>query len=527
MAHQDGEAKGATGIARVGKRKWGYDPAQVDAFLDKAHTLYESEDGQLTQQDIQNTSFDIAKGGYDIAQVDAALSRLEQAVVDQQTTREITDHGRVAWKAQTEELYQQVCAHANRSLGERFARGRDSRPSYDRKQVDRLVDQIIDKASISLGGEEIDDQTVKKLADLNSSTVSNVIFTQRKGKRGYDERQVDFYLNVCVQLLSRLESFARIADYVGTPAEPAVSAPPRSFAPQGVTPLFGDGDAYAQPQAESPVMPEATAEGNPSFSELHEAEAALFTAPAPSVQSVPSARPTVVGVSATVSPAGSPVSVPAVLNGVSTEQATPAVTVPFANAAPAPQVPVAQPTPSSIDVEGGASSSLADLAQRVGNTTATASVSEHADVAPQGRVAQSIPLMVHDTPQSQQTVDAAYGYEPHVAGTNSAQTTSQEMPYGQEQTVAAQSQPLFVQPIQDSQFAQSDKLAQSEQVTQSASNESQTHDTPNSDAQSSSNSDDLFSNLYFDPGASMSFDIPDLSFPTLNTTSEEDVTKQD
>ncbi|MFY1812010.1 DivIVA domain-containing protein, partial [Bifidobacterium bifidum] len=53
MAHQDGADKGASGIARVGKRKWGYDPDQVDAFLDRAHALYESEDAHLTQQDIQ------------------------------------------------------------------------------------------------------------------------------------------------------------------------------------------------------------------------------------------------------------------------------------------------------------------------------------------------------------------------------------------------------------------------------------------------------------------------------------------
>ena len=43
--------------------------------------------------------------------------------------------------------------------------------------------------------------------------VSNVLFTQRSGKRGYDERQVDYYLNACVRLLSRLESYDRVAKY--------------------------------------------------------------------------------------------------------------------------------------------------------------------------------------------------------------------------------------------------------------------------------------------------------------------------
>ena len=291
MAHQDGADKGASGIARVGKRKWGYDPDQVDAFLDRAHALYESEDAHLTQQDIQNVSFDLSKGGYDITQVDAALSRLEQAVVDKQTTREITEHGRVAWKAQTEELYRQVCEHADRGTGERFARGHDRRPSYDRKQVDRLIDQIVDKAAAGLGVDGVSEQDVRKLADLNSGAVSNVVFTQRKGKNGYDERQVDYYLNSCVQLLSRLESFARVSDYVGGGHESGGSrrsSGARSASDAGVTPLFGADNAYAH--APSPARqeaePQSFAPANESFHALHEAEEALFssqTADEPSV----------------------------------------------------------------------------------------------------------------------------------------------------------------------------------------------------------------------------------------------------
>ena len=291
MAHQDGADKGASGIARVGKRKWGYDPDQVDAFLDRAHALYESEDAHLTQQDIQNVSFDLSKGGYDITQVDAALSRLEQAVVDKQTTREITEHGRVAWKAQTEELYRQVCEHADRGTGERFARGHDRRPSYDRKQVDRLIDQIVDKAAAGLGVDGVSEQDVRKLADLNSGAVSNVVFTQRKGKNGYDERQVDYYLNSCVQLLSRLESFARVSDYVGGGHESGGSrrsSGARSASDAGVTPLFGADNAYAH--APSPARqeaePQSFAPANESFHALHEAEEALFSSACP-VRSYP------------------------------------------------------------------------------------------------------------------------------------------------------------------------------------------------------------------------------------------------
>ena len=42
MAQELREGDGKSGIARAGKRKWGYDPAQVDAFLERAHALYDS-----------------------------------------------------------------------------------------------------------------------------------------------------------------------------------------------------------------------------------------------------------------------------------------------------------------------------------------------------------------------------------------------------------------------------------------------------------------------------------------------------
>ena len=73
---------GNLSIPRVGKRKEGYDPAQVDEFLERSHQLYDSPEPRLTQEEIQNTSFSIVKNGYSVAEVDAALTRLEGAVVD-------------------------------------------------------------------------------------------------------------------------------------------------------------------------------------------------------------------------------------------------------------------------------------------------------------------------------------------------------------------------------------------------------------------------------------------------------------
>lgn len=276
MAKKPETEQGASGIALVGKRKWGYDVPQVDEFLERAHKLYDSEGMQLTQKDIQNVSFEMRKGGYAIAQVDAALARLERAVVDKQTTWEITQHGRVAWKAQTEDLYRQIATHAQRPERKRFAAGEGKQPSYDRKQVDRLVDQIVDKAAAELGVDGADRDQSKKDIDLNAQRVANVIFTQRRGKRGYDERQVDYYINACVQLLSRIESYARVADYVGGMEEQA--AQPRSDG--GVKPLFVQQGDAALPQfvpGSGAAAYAATSATPQSFDALHEAEQAIFT----------------------------------------------------------------------------------------------------------------------------------------------------------------------------------------------------------------------------------------------------------
>lgn len=284
MAQQPESGRNASGIARAGKRKWGYNPEQVDEFLERTHALYDSEDAQLTQQDIQNVSFDLSKGGYVISQVDAALGRLERAVVDQQTTREIARHGRVVWKAQTEDLYRSLAAHADRAARQRFRPGDAKAPSYDRKQVDRLVDQVIDKAAVELGVDGVTADDVKDLVDVNSTSVANVIFTQRKGKRGYDERQVDNYLNACVRLLSRIESYARVSDYVHDPATTQqrsavaeTAAAPALFPPREQTQSL---DTAASPT----VMDD-------DFAELHRVEQRIFAVPAPAAPLEPAVAP--------------------------------------------------------------------------------------------------------------------------------------------------------------------------------------------------------------------------------------------
>lgn len=192
------------------KNKWGYDIDQVDEFLDRAHQLYDAPLPQLNQEDIQNVLFTLVRGGYDIEAVDRALLRLEQAAVDKQTSYEISSEGRVAWRTKTVQLAQTLMPRANADNGYRFADGHGKEPSYDRKQVDSFVVNAVTRICDELGIEypqAVSSSNFDSDEDFTPRYVSTILFTQRKGDRGYDEGQVDMYVNRISQVVSRIVSF--------------------------------------------------------------------------------------------------------------------------------------------------------------------------------------------------------------------------------------------------------------------------------------------------------------------------------
>ncbi|WP_024627261.1 DivIVA domain-containing protein [Bifidobacterium sp. A11] len=288
-------------IARSGKRKWGYDTKQVDAFLERAHSLYESQDPDLTQEEIANASFDLCKNGYIITQVDAALSRLERVISDRQTSLEIARVGVDGWTTRMVSLQSELTAHAGRPSGSVFKRGDPGMPSYDCKQVERLIEQVLNKTSDQLNLQEgrKADSGKSKNTDITADRVSNVIFTQRRGPKGYDERQVDFFLAKAVELLEQLESFARVserakrasASSTAPAAAPAQSQlPVQDSSASGVQPLIGQSQepAWSIP-SDSALAGDQS--GQDDFAQLHQAERAIFDAPTTSTQTVPTAQP--------------------------------------------------------------------------------------------------------------------------------------------------------------------------------------------------------------------------------------------
>lgn len=314
----DAERRSTT-LDREKKRKWGYSVDQVDVFLEKTHALYEDPEPKLTQEDIQRVSFDLERGGYVIDQVDAALARLETAVVDKQTQWDIEHQGRVAWRGRTEQLAQTLYARAERPDRERFSKADQGKPAYDFRQVDRLVTQAV--GSIRRGLQD-DGGTPSGQPSVTSTQVASSVFTRRRGQHGYDERSVDFYLNRVGQVLLRMESFSRLSDSLKDVApEPAPAAketahggsvfdrqdvmsgsgtgghateaptPHDGPASSAAAPALVDEPSHADAQASAPAAPVApmppSFKPSESFDSLREAEESLFHAPAADAPAAP------------------------------------------------------------------------------------------------------------------------------------------------------------------------------------------------------------------------------------------------
>lgn len=532
MAKELREGDGKAGIARAGKRKLGYDTTQVDAFLERAHALYESEGIHLTQQDIQSVSFDLAKDGYVISQVDATLNRLERAVVDKQTAWEIAQQGRVAWKAQTEKLYQEIASHVERAPRQRFKPGEPKHPSYDRKQVDRIADQVVDKAAAALGVDGVTQEDVRGLADLNAASVNNVIFTQRKGKKGYDERQVDYFLNVCVQLLSRLESFARVSDYDtddSSATKQETTAAIAATQPDGsVSPLIS---ADVQRAATTAAPTAAAVAAGESFDALRKAEQNLFPAPASAtapIMTTPSAPVT------SPAPVAYTPSAPSVAPAASVSESQPAAKAPAPKAAePLPSFqPAGRPVPTAaeptIPVTTPAAAAPVTTAASASKPANTATSQPAPAVAPAATYTNaadnnsSLAALAHMAEISQEM--PAVGTSSFAPKMPSLDTPSALRLHETPAPVHNTDMPASFAPSAQPVHTHADATAStSPAVTQDAPTQVQPEakpaDTTAGDADKSSDKESIPDTVFpmmpsFDSDFGIS--IPDLSFPTLN-----------
>lgn len=167
-------------------RERGYEPEQVDAFLDSARASFESDDAEaLTASDVRQTAFRLVKRGYRIDAVDAAMGRIEDAFAARERERALSQAGARAWVGTSRELAQEVLDRLSRPEGERFRRVTRMRYGYRVDEVDLVSDRI---ARYLETGEQL---TVEQ--------VRTVAFRMQRG--GYEETQVDAVLDAVIEVM--------------------------------------------------------------------------------------------------------------------------------------------------------------------------------------------------------------------------------------------------------------------------------------------------------------------------------------
>ena len=180
---------------RVQRNEYGYNAKQVDQFLQRARVSLETPKAAthvIKSGDVRAVSFDPVKGGYSAAVVDAALDRLEDAFARRERDELIAASGEDAWLREIGNLSGILRGRLHRPDGERFRRpSKGKARSYNTVDVDRLCRDL-------LGYLEEDKA-------LSVDNVRRAVFRPAVGKDGYEENQVDAFLDRVVELMAAID----------------------------------------------------------------------------------------------------------------------------------------------------------------------------------------------------------------------------------------------------------------------------------------------------------------------------------
>ena len=166
----------------------GYQPEEVDAFLERARDTYDQGADVLspvTALEIRGLAFPVKKRGYSARFVDAAMDRLEEVFYERERRARMAQIGEEAWWAEVGQLLREVRGRLDRPRGKRFRTRGIFASGYRKSQVDAFLDRV----SALFAG---DDQ-------LTTAEVRGVVFHSQW--RGYNEDQVDALLDAVVELL--------------------------------------------------------------------------------------------------------------------------------------------------------------------------------------------------------------------------------------------------------------------------------------------------------------------------------------
>ncbi len=166
----------------------GYQPEQVDRFLNDARSAYEgaTEGEAMTSAAVRSRAFAVKRGGYSARYVDAAMDRLEEVFYERERRARVRAAGEDAWWDETRQLLSEVRGRINRPRGKRFRRRGMFATGYRRSQVDAFLDRVSEMFE-------------RRELALQPPEVRDVVFHSQW--RGYDEEQVDALLDAVVELI--------------------------------------------------------------------------------------------------------------------------------------------------------------------------------------------------------------------------------------------------------------------------------------------------------------------------------------
>lgn len=192
-----GPANAGRAFMRVDDERWGYDPVEVDDFLERVDAVLATTAGDLRSapgvgsRQVRERVFDRVQGGYDPAPVDARLDELEDELAERERDAFIHEHGPERWEEHLELLGQTLLGRLNRPHGERFRQPSQRKQlGYSVADVDVLCDRITEHFR---SDEALDPTLVRK-----------AVFRQAQGQRCYEEQQVDAFLDRVVELILAL-----------------------------------------------------------------------------------------------------------------------------------------------------------------------------------------------------------------------------------------------------------------------------------------------------------------------------------
>ena len=182
----------------VGPKEVGYNVKQVDVFLEHARAYFLNADSQgksITSHDVRTAAFDPARGGYNAQAVDAAMDRIEDEFVLREKDLLIAAEGEKAWMIKIGKSASVLRARLHRPDGERFRRPRKrNAQSYNDEDVDVLCRELL--------------VYIEDNGELSVDVVRRAVFAPAKGDEGYEESQVDAFLDKVVELMAAIDPLA-------------------------------------------------------------------------------------------------------------------------------------------------------------------------------------------------------------------------------------------------------------------------------------------------------------------------------